>query len=88
LDLGNQLEKHMVSIMLVAIFGIPLTLFAIVLALASRWLSVLLPGTISTYMVLMLLLAVGAWLSLWVCLVCIGRIESRRGDTARAQGGE
>lgn len=72
----------------VAIFGVPLTLFAIALALSSSWLSVLLPGPISTYMALMILLGVGVWLFLWIYLTCIGRIECGESDTDRAQGGE
>jgi hypothetical protein len=77
----------MVSLIFVAIFGVPLTLFAIALALSSRWLSILLPGAISTYMVLIILLGVGAWVFLWIYLACIGRIGCEGCDTDRVQGG-
>ena len=65
----------MSSLIFVATFGIPLTLFAIALALGSSWLSLLLPGAISTYIVLMLLLSAGAWLLLWVYLAIIARMK-------------
>lgn len=74
------------SLILVATFGIPLTLFASALALSSRWLSILLPGAISTYMVLMILLGVGAGLFLRIYLAFIGRIEAGGSDSDRAQG--
>jgi hypothetical protein len=67
---------------------VSLTLFAIALALSLRWLSILLPGPVSTYIVLMILLGVGTWLLMWIYLACIDRIESEECETYRAEGGE